>query len=129
MKYYKNVNNEIYAYELDGSQDHLIGDKVAMTAEEVEIHLNPPKTLEQIKAEITYAIESLLDNKAKELRYDNMMSARSYTGFTNPFQVEAQTLAVWGANCWMKAGELEALGVLMTVEEVLAEMPIYQGVI
>jgi hypothetical protein len=41
MKYYKQ-NNEIYAYELDGSQDHLIGDKVAMTAEEVEAHINPP---------------------------------------------------------------------------------------
>jgi hypothetical protein len=41
MKYYKQ-NNEVYAYELDGSQDHLIGDKVAMTVEEVEAHLNPP---------------------------------------------------------------------------------------
>lgn len=41
MKYYKQ-NNEVYAYELDGSQDHLIGDKIAMTAEEVEVHINPP---------------------------------------------------------------------------------------
>ena len=41
MKYYKQ-NNEAFAYEFDGSQDHLIGDKVAMTAEEVEAHINPP---------------------------------------------------------------------------------------
>lgn len=41
MKYYK-LNNEVFAYALDGSQDHLIGDKVAMTAAEVEAHLNPP---------------------------------------------------------------------------------------
>lgn len=42
MKYYKDNNGNVFAYELDGSQDHLIGDKVAMTAEEVEAHLNPP---------------------------------------------------------------------------------------
>ena len=50
MKYYK-LNNQVFAYELDGSQDHLIGDKVAMTAEEVEAYINPPKTDEQILAE------------------------------------------------------------------------------
>ena len=50
MKYYKQ-NNEVYAYELDGSQDHLIGDKVAMTAEEVELHINPIPTEAQILAE------------------------------------------------------------------------------
>jgi hypothetical protein len=50
MKYYKDVNNEVYAYEEDGSQDHLIGDKVAMTEDEIKAHLNPPITLEQAKA-------------------------------------------------------------------------------
>lgn len=48
MKYYKDTNNEVYAYEDDGSQDYLIGDKVQMTAEEIELHINPPKTQEQI---------------------------------------------------------------------------------
>lgn len=50
MKYYKQ-NNEVFAYEEDGSQDHLIGDKVLMTAEEVEAHINPPKTEAMILAE------------------------------------------------------------------------------
>ena len=50
MKYYKK-NNEVFAYELDGSQDHLIGDNVLMTVEEVELHINPPKTEEQILKE------------------------------------------------------------------------------
>lgn len=35
MKYYKDTDNNIYAYELDGSQDHLIGNKIAITEEEV----------------------------------------------------------------------------------------------
>jgi hypothetical protein len=56
MKYYKDTNNIVYAYELDGSQDHLIGDKVAMTADEVEAHLNPPITLERAKAKKLSAI-------------------------------------------------------------------------
>jgi hypothetical protein len=48
MKYYK-LNNTIYAYELDGSQDHLIGDKVALTPEELELLLNPIPSLEEVK--------------------------------------------------------------------------------
>jgi len=31
MKYFKDSNGKIFAYELDGSQDHLIGDKIQIT--------------------------------------------------------------------------------------------------
>jgi len=48
MKYYKDDQNNVYAYELDGSQDDLIGDKVEMTIEEVDAHLNPAKSDEQL---------------------------------------------------------------------------------
>jgi ribosomal protein S6 len=34
MKHYINSNNEIFAYELDGSQDHLIGDKTPISEEQ-----------------------------------------------------------------------------------------------
>jgi hypothetical protein len=34
MKLFKTEHNQIFAYELDGSQDHLIGDKIAITQEE-----------------------------------------------------------------------------------------------
>lgn len=81
----------------------------------------------QIKAEIEQAIQSMLDAKARELRYDSMMSARSYAGYVNPFQSEAQALAVWCAECWKKAGELEVAGNVYTVAEVLAQMPVYVG--
>lgn len=92
------------------------------------IVISETKRKEQLKAKIEQAIQKMLDDKAKELRYDNMMSARSYAGFENPFQREAQALAVWCASCWKKAGELEAAGVVYTVEEVLSEMPEYVGV-
>lgn len=61
MKYYKS-NNEVFAYEEDGSQDHLIGDKVLMTSEEVEAHINPPKTAEQIIAEKVIEYKAYLAN-------------------------------------------------------------------
>jgi hypothetical protein len=84
-------------------------------------------------ADITMSIHGLLDATAKTYRYDNIMSARSYTGYVNPFQIEAQSLAVWASNCWVKAGEIEAdvlagIRPMPTVGEVLAEMPIYIGV-
>ena len=43
MKYFK-FKNEVYAFELDGSQDHLITEEhVAMTDEDVDRHINPRK--------------------------------------------------------------------------------------
>lgn len=36
MKLFKDENNTIYAYELDGSQDFLIGNKIPITQEEAE---------------------------------------------------------------------------------------------
>ena len=65
MKYYKE-NNEVFAYELDGSQDPLVGNKVLMTAEEVELHLNPPKTEAMLLAEkVAEAKQYLVDTDFK----------------------------------------------------------------
>ncbi|MBF7690667.1 hypothetical protein [Acinetobacter pollinis] len=45
MKYYK-LNDEVYAFESDGSQDdYITSDMVLMTAEEVDRHLNPQNYL------------------------------------------------------------------------------------
>ena len=78
--------------------------------------------------EISNAIQKMLDDKAKEYRYDNIMSVRSYAGYANSFQTEAQVLAIWAADCWAKAGEIEQDVItgkrqLPTVNEILAEMP------
>ena len=45
MKYYK-LNNDVYAFELDGSQDDYIKpEMVLMTDEEIDRHINPEKYL------------------------------------------------------------------------------------
>jgi hypothetical protein len=36
MKLFKTQDSQIFAYELDGSQDHLIGDKTPVTQEEAD---------------------------------------------------------------------------------------------
>ena len=92
--------------------------------------LTPEQLLQQASLEINNAIQNHLDSKAQEFRYDNMMSARSYTGYTNPFQAEAQELAVWASECWVTAGQIEAdvlsgTRPMPTADEVLAELPIY----
>ena len=55
MKYYIDDNGVIYAYEDDGSQDELIGDKKEITEDEVNTILNPPlseaELVEQAEAE------------------------------------------------------------------------------
>jgi hypothetical protein len=36
MKLFKDTNNTVFAYELDGSQDHLIGNKTPITQKEAD---------------------------------------------------------------------------------------------
>ena len=46
MKYFKNSNGEVYAFEADGSQDEFIKPEfIAMTSGEVDRHLNPQNYL------------------------------------------------------------------------------------
>lgn len=50
MKLYKNTNNEVFAYEEDGSQDHLIGDKISITKEEFnQIQLSKAQELSYVE--------------------------------------------------------------------------------
>lgn len=138
MKYFKNSNGEIFAYEDDGSQDFLIGDKLPLTPEEVDLHLNPPKTQEQLALEITVAIQDMLNAKAQVYEFDNIKSARAQASvpLTGSEGVEelaimdvAKTLAQWELVCWgtstrIRNDVLSGNRLMPTTVEVLAEMPI-----
>lgn len=82
MKFYKDINNEVFAYEEDGSQDYLIGDKVLMTAEEVEAHINPPKTEAQLLA------EKVAESKAYLASTDFKMTVDYYATLTEQEQAD-----------------------------------------
>ena len=72
-------------------------------------------------------IQTMLDTKAKELGYDNMVSACSYAGYPNKFQEEAVKLGTWRSNVWDKAYELQAsMTEVPTIEEVLNQLPKFE---
>ena len=80
MKYYKQ-NNAVYAYELDGSQDDLIGDKVAMTAEEVEAHINPPKTMKEVIVNFTFVTTQYIESKVQSYNEANSLAFANIDAF------------------------------------------------
>lgn len=134
MNYFKNTNNQIFAYDDEQVAQGYGKDLTQITEGEKEAIINPPKSPEELleiaRTEMNNAIQNLLDTTAQSFRYDNIVSVRSYAGYVNPFQEEAQTLAIWASSCWVKAGEIEAevtdgTRAIPTVDEVLAELPIY----
>jgi hypothetical protein len=86
MKYYKDNLGNIFAYELDGSQDDLIGNKTQLTSAELDAHLTPPPqiktkftSLEYLKkfteAEQLTVVTATLANAQIKLWYDKMIAA------------------------------------------------------
>lgn len=50
MKYYKDENNAVYAFEADGSQDDFIGEHlIAITEAEANLIINPAKSVVELK--------------------------------------------------------------------------------
>jgi hypothetical protein len=94
----------------------------------------PEPTPEEIKAKkikkIEHAIQVMLDNKALEYGYDNIVSACSYAAFDNPFQTEGQAFIAWRGSVWkycydqlaaIEAGNRDE----PTLDEFLQELPQY----
>ena len=130
MAHYKDLNNEIHFLDNTDYEYLLPQGCVQITDEEANnIRLTKITPEEKVK-QLSDAIQLLLDTTAQSFRYDNIMSARSYTGYTNPFQTEALKLADWSAACWNTAGEIEIAVLngtrsIPTIEEVLAELPVF----
>lgn len=89
MKYFKK-NGVVFAFEADGSQDELITeDFVAMTAEEIAAHTNPPAGIPQ---SIT-ALQGLLaiDQAGLSAAYDAWANDPARTFVQRAFLNKAQT--------------------------------------
>jgi hypothetical protein len=78
MKHYKDSNGIVYAYESDGSQDDLIGNKALMTDAEVQAHFNPQPPIpskQQLLTSITVTTQAGNTFDGNETARNNMLSA------------------------------------------------------
>ena len=88
----------------------------------------PQKPLATIQQEFSDVVQNLLDSKAKEKHYDNIVSACSYAGAPNPFQEESTAFLTWRGAVWQKCYELlaaveQGVSPVPTVEQLIAELP------
>ena len=132
MKYFKDENNQVFAFESDGSQDDFIGENL-IPIEDVEadeLRKPAPKTLEEQTEEVRAALQSAIDDKAKSFGFSGGNALMLYAGFTNPFQPLAQVFATWEASVWVeadayKADVLAGLKPMVSPIEAVDLMPVY----
>lgn len=65
MKLFKTQDNQIFAYELDGSQDHLIGDKTLITQEEADVLIENKRNSFVVPSELQAAKDAKASAIAK----------------------------------------------------------------
>ena len=85
MKYYK-LNDIVYAFEIDGSQDdYITDDMVMMTEEEVDRHINPEKyyTEEQKYSIYLNSLRPLTRRQFKLALLENNILAAIDTAISN----------------------------------------------
>jgi hypothetical protein len=63
IKFYKDSDNNIYSYPADGSQDHLIGDKVFVTREQADAIINEKfqPVREELMGKLSYADKRFME--------------------------------------------------------------------
>jgi len=68
-------------------------------------------------------VKLYLDDKAKSLGYDDIISACTYASAPNQWQEEAIRIVMWRSDVWERAFELEELGqVPATVEALRSDL-------
>lgn len=130
MKYLKNNHTgEVFAFALDGSDDAYIGaDLVAMSADEVKLHLKPAPSLPtefNLCASIDAAADSaricVAGDPLRAIEYDRAaVEARTFTEADYPADAVPRTVAAWAIN-----GRTPQ----MAAESILAEAAAYTEVL
>lgn len=97
------------------------------TPEEEQAYLADP---DRIVAELTAALESHYDSKAKERRYDNRITCALRAGYAGPFQAEGQSFAIWMDTCNAYAYSvmnecLTGARTIPTAQELVSELPVF----
>jgi tRNA A37 threonylcarbamoyltransferase TsaD len=103
MKYYKDAENNVYAYESDGSQDAYIKPGLtSITEEEADALRFPPPTPNQMEQTFSALVTDRLNAFAAKRQYDNIASAR-LAGLSSEYAVDGQTANASYASIWTAA--------------------------
>ena len=92
------------------------------------------KNLEELTALFKEKTQELLDAKARERGYDDILSACSYAGYDNDFRAEGEAFGIWRARVWKYGyGLLNAIAegkhkMPKSFDEILTEMPTLEEV-
>lgn len=92
------------------------------------------KNLEELTALFKEKTQELLDTKAREKGYDDILSACSYAGYDNDFRAEGEAFGIWRAKVWKYGyGLLNAIAegkhkMPKSFDEILTEMPTLEEV-
>lgn len=99
---------------------------------EIMPYIEPPSP-EEIKkrriSRVERAVQRMLDDKAREYGYDNILSACSYAGCDNHFMAEGQAFTMWRGAVWKycydQLADIEAgnRSEPASIEEFLSELP------
>ncbi len=131
MKYYKHPETgEVFAYENEQERQELgAPELVEMTPEEIDAHLHPPPTAEQIMSRLQARVQQWLDEQARALGYDDIKTAISYADepAVPKFQQEGQTMRRLRSLAWARNYEImdqvqAGQRSIPTEEELIAEM-------
>lgn len=115
-------------YALVNGQWQINWTVLALPAEEVTV--NQAAELARTRQQYIAAVLRHLDTVAKQRNYDSIISACSYATSTNPtFAAEAQACVAWRDAVWVACYQIDAdvanaVRPVMTVEELLAELPV-----
>jgi len=87
---------------------------------------------EKIVRQLAKWTDEILDEQAQALRYDDMKSAKSYTGYPNIYQKECVELAKWASSCWFVLEKIEPKVIngdliIKSKEDLKAQLPKYVG--
>lgn len=103
MKYFRDVDGNILAFEADGSQDYLIPETaVQLTPEEVDALLNPVPLDEDKIAQYRFEVGQHINSKAVEFGFDSIITAVTYADEPAGPRNQAYGIALreWRSLCW-----------------------------
>jgi hypothetical protein len=124
MKYYKDADNQVYAYESDGSQDAYIPeDLILITEEEAdELRKPPPPTSDELENQFKAAVTQKLNNFARANGYDDINSARLAS---DSYAADGDIARKAWSGIWDAALPLlsDVRSGALTVTEALAQLP------